>query len=279
MGNDGGSIPKRHELVKEAARKPTVSELKATALESLSHAWTHCQITDEKLDMEGVVSDCQGRLYNYESILQGLMPSSASDETDNEHKNRATFETTGIRSIRDVVRLQFKRGGSNGKGIVSCPVSMKEIGSKTKSVYLVPCGHAFAEAAIKEIQEEACPECSETFLQRDIIPILPTTEPEILRLNSRMEELRTLGLTHSLKKDKSLSKKKSKKDSTDKVEMNSSAASKTARGAKRKATEDQHRKVDKRISGINNPMAASIASKVLAEQDEQKRRRLAASGR
>ncbi|KAL5606495.1 hypothetical protein BROUX41_002901 [Berkeleyomyces rouxiae] len=275
MGNDGGSIPKRHELVKEAARNPTVSELKATALESLSHAWTHCQITDEKLDMENTVSDCHGRLYNYESVLQGLMPPATPDETNIENKTRSTFEATGIKSIRDVVRLQFKRGGSSRNGVWSCPVSMKGLGSKTKSVYLVPCGHAFAEAAIREIQEEACPECSEAFQRRDVIPILPTTESEILKLDKRMEDLQALSLTHSLKKDKSQAKKKSKKD---KIAKTGTVASE-ARGEKRKATEEPRSRTDKRISGINNPMAAAITSKVLAEQDEQKRRRLAASRR
>ncbi len=80
MGNDGGSIPKRRELVKSAARNPTVSELKATALESLSHAWSHDPLNSERLDMENPVSDWRGRLYNYETILKALMPS--DDEAD-----------------------------------------------------------------------------------------------------------------------------------------------------------------------------------------------------
>ncbi|KKA28457.1 hypothetical protein TD95_002578 [Thielaviopsis punctulata] len=277
MGNDGGSIPKRRELVQEAARNPTISELKATALESLSHAWTHCQVTDEKLDMENAVSDHQGRLYNYESILSALMPSASTDEADREHKTQTTFQATGIKSIRDVVRLQFKRGGSNGKGAWSCPVSMKELGPTSKSVYLVPCGHVFAEVAIKEITEDNCPECSQAFERRDVIPILPTTESEVAKLLKRMEELKALGLTHSLKKDKSTSKKKSKKDRVEKVKAGSDALSAESRGQKRKATDDLP-KLDKRMSGINNAMAAAITSKVLAEKDKEKRRR-AASGR
>jgi len=63
MGNDGGSIPKRRELVKNAARAPTTSELKATALESLSHAWAHCALSGEFLDVDTLVSDWRGRRY------------------------------------------------------------------------------------------------------------------------------------------------------------------------------------------------------------------------
>lgn len=32
-----------------------------------------------------------------------------------------------------------------------CPVSRKELGPGTKAVYIVPCGHAFAETAVREV--------------------------------------------------------------------------------------------------------------------------------
>ncbi len=111
MGNDGGSIPKRRELVKEAARLPTVAELKATALESLSHAWATDPVSSEPLDLENAVSDWRGRLYNYETILKGLIPSGeladgGGDDGDDAaaDNGEVTFVSTGIRSLRDVVR-------------------------------------------------------------------------------------------------------------------------------------------------------------------------------
>lgn len=273
MGNDGGSIPKRRELVKEAARTPTVSELKATALESLSHAWAHDPLTSQKFDMENIVSDWRGRIYNYESILNALMPSEDTDEAPplvngNGESPELRFSTTGIKSLRDVVKLRFKRyapPGTNGKEIWACPVTLKELGPSTKAVYLVPCGHVFAEAALKQIQEEPCPECSEPFQARDVIPILPTDNAEVEKLAVRLEELKASGLSHSLKKDKSASKKKRKagENGEEKVEKKKEKKSKDA--------------IASRVSGINNPMTASLTAKVLAEQDERnKRRKLAA---
>lgn len=257
MGNDGGSIPKRRELVKNAARAPTVSELKATLLESLGHAWEHCSLNGAHLDLGSVVSDWRGKLYNYESILNGLMPSDEPAET--------TPASLGIRSLRDVVKVRFSKNGEKW----ACPISMKEMGPGTKSVYLVPCGHAFAEVAMAEIQETTCPECGEDFSRDNIIAILPTLEKEVERLQKRIEDLRASGLAHTLKKDKS-EKKKKRKGAELTGEENTNADDK---GSKRGQTSQATKNVDSRISGINNPMAASLTAKVLAEQDERNKRR------
>ncbi|KAG5980719.1 hypothetical protein E4U55_003720 [Claviceps digitariae] len=251
MGNDGGSIPKRSELVKNAARTPTVSELKATALESLIHAWTHCALSGSSLEMETAVSDWRGRLFNYEAILNGLMPTDESAE-------ETTPASFGIKSLKDVVRVKFSKSG----GKWACPISMKEMGPSTKAIYLVPCGHAFAEIAITEIQENSCPECGEKFDKENAIPILAATENDVQRLGKRLQTLREKGLTHSLKKDKSERKNKKKRKECDMAESDDKAK-----------TVHTKTGVDSRISGINNPMAASLTAKVLAEQDEMKKRR------
>jgi len=285
MGNDGGSIPTRRELVKEAARAPTVSELKATALENLSHAWTHDPLTLEPLDMENVVSDWRGRLYNYESILKGLVPGGVDKDDaaapSNGESPGLSFAAAGIKSLRDVVKLKFRRyspPGTKGKDIWACPVTLKELGAATRAVYLVPCGHVFAETAIKQIQEEVCPECSEQFQKSDIIPILSTEKSDLDFLSSRIEKLRARGLTHSLKKDKSSSKKKRKAEET-----NGNGEIKTAETREPRQEQEMAGKPPSQsdiTSRINNAATASLTAKVLAEQDERnKRRKLAATAK
>jgi hypothetical protein len=299
MGNDGGSIPTRRELVKSAARAPTISEMKATALESLAHAWTHDPLTSDALDMDNVVSDWRGRLYNYETVLKNLMPSDDggvdgnNDQTTpptlvntaNGDWQELTFASTGIKSLRDVVKLKFKRYKPAGeKEIWACPMTLKELGLATKAVYLVPCGHVFSEVAIKTIQEDVCPECSEKFKADDVMPILPTDKAEVERLVRRIESSRETGLTHSGKKDKSQGKKKRKAEEGAGGEGDKKKKNKDAHAdAKRK--EGGHGSLGKddddissRVSGINNPMTASLTAKVLAEQKEHnKRRKLAAA--
>ncbi|KAK3316632.1 Rtf2 RING-finger-domain-containing protein [Apodospora peruviana] len=292
MGNDGGSIPTRRELVKSAARNPTVSELKATAHESLDHAWNHDPLTSEQLDMDNVVSDWRGRLYNYESILKALMPSDTSnpeldgdDDTTppalvNGESSELSFAATGIKSLRDVVKLKFKRyapPGTKGKEVLACPVSLKELGaSNTKAVYLVPCGHVFADVAIRQLPEDerVCPECSEPFKLDDAIPILPTDKAEVHRLAARLEDLKTKGLAHSLKKDKGSGKKKRKAEAP----PNGDGNAKVGKEAKKQASKASKADISSRVSGINNAMTASLTARVLAEQEERnKRRKLAAA--
>ncbi|KAL2759916.1 hypothetical protein ACRALDRAFT_1067400 [Sodiomyces alcalophilus JCM 7366] len=272
MGNDGGSIPTRRELVKSAARAPTISEMKANALESLAHAWAHDPLTSEPLDMDNVVSDWRGRLYNYETILRSLMPSDEQPSPDaptDPPSNGAgpTFASTGIRSLRDIVKLKVTCSGDKGTDVRICPISLKKLGPATKAVYLVPCGHVFADVAIKEIREELCPECSEPFKSENVVPILPADKADVKRLEQRMEKLRAAGLTHALKKDKSNKKKRKAKGT---AEGDSS-------GEKRHATEEAVKPAKKdapsKTSGINNPMAASLTAKVLAEQEEMSKRR------
>jgi hypothetical protein len=279
MGNDGGSIPKRRELVKEAARAQTVSELKATALESLSHAWTQDPLSSEPLDMENVASDWRGRLYNYESILKGLVPSGDADE-EQANGHDMTFASTGIKSLRDIVRLRFKRykpAGSKEKETWACPVSLKELGPSTRAVYIVPCGHVFAEVAIKEItdQEHNCPECSEPFEEQDIMPILPTEEADLEKVTKRADDLRARGLTHSKKKDKSDKKKKRKAGDKEGDGPDGAKNGDAENGRPPKA--QKAAKSD--APSINNPMAATLTARVMAEQAERDRRRKLASVR
>ncbi len=63
-----------------------------------------------------------------------------------------------IKSLRDVVEVRFgveeaeEAGGSEASSTkLVCPVSGKTLGPGVKAVYLVPCGHAFAESAVREM--------------------------------------------------------------------------------------------------------------------------------
>ena len=233
--------------------------------------------------MDTIVADWRGRLYNYETILKALMPADSSVDAEddstppalvNGDSGELVFALTGIKSLRDVVKLKFKRyspPGNKGKEISACPVSLKELGASTKSVYLVPCGHVFAEVAIRQIQEDEmiCPECSEPFEPENAIPIFPTDKAEVQRLTTRLDNLRAKGLSHSLKKDKSAGKKKRKADAAN----GDNKVEKKAKKGDKEGSNPPKSDVSSRISGINNPMTASLTAKVLAEQEEHNKRR------
>ncbi|KAI0534322.1 Rtf2 RING-finger-domain-containing protein [Xylaria digitata] len=294
MGNDGGSIPKRRELVKEAARLPTASELKATALESLTHAWSTCPISSEPLDPHNTVSDARGRLYNYESVLRCLMPSAGVNDSSDERQSQEAveFARSGIRSLKDIVKLRFSiRKDENRGEIRSCPLSMKELGAAIRAVYVVPCGHVFTEIVMKELlaaensspdaapeKTSHCPECSEVFLVRDMVPVLPIDESDVGKCAARIEELRALGLAHNLKKDKTAGGKKKRKA----AEEEGGKSHENVMNGNKPVQKDKKQKRDRGdiSSRINNSMTATLTAKVLADQDERnKQRKLAASVR
>ncbi|RKF63104.1 Replication termination factor 2 [Erysiphe neolycopersici] len=247
MGNDGGSIPRRVELVKEAARKPNTSELKATRLEAQTHAWKICPLSNQPLAAP-IVSDYTGALYNKDAVLEKLLPSEGE-------KNDIDILQGRVTSLKDVVEVHFTVIKEEDEERRLCPITSKELGPNTKAVYLVPCGHTFSEIAIREIKSDRCIECNEEYTPENIINILPSTPEEISKLSIRMCKLKQAGLTHSLKK-MSGSKKRKKKSTTTAV--------------KNSAVENSNPLIP---HGIKNATTASITSKVLEEQEERNKRR------
>lgn len=155
------SIPTRRELVKEAARNPTVTELKQSRLEKAEYGWTVDPLSKQAL-VRPVVSDALGRLYNKDSIIQFLLPS----DDDNNKTEWAEMLQGVVKSLRDAVEVRFEvdeERNERSNGIVrvekwKCPITNESLGPGSKAVYVVPCGHAFSESVIKEISEEKCPQ-------------------------------------------------------------------------------------------------------------------------
>jgi hypothetical protein len=157
MGNDGGSIPTRRELVKSAPTAPNVSQLKASALEKLAYLWSTCPLSRQPL-REPIVSDWGGGLYNKDAVLRFLLEGEAIEEAERREKE----EVLGgrVRGLKDLVEVKFME--SKGEGTVNveeqmwvCPVTGKVLGAQVKAYYLVPCGHVFSEEGIKETRSGA----------------------------------------------------------------------------------------------------------------------------
>jgi hypothetical protein len=263
MGNDGGSIPTRRELVKEAARTKTTSEVKETQHEQQEYYWTTDPISREPL-AQPVVSDSSGKLYNKATILEYLVEGARREDAD-------VITQGAIKSLKDVVEVKFdidseameKADGKVKREIWKCPVTGDKLGPGSKAAYIVPCGHAFSGSAIKEVSGEKCLTCDSEYASNDIIPILPIADTDIARLSLRVKTLQEKGLSHSLKKA-SGGKKRKKKDDTVADEVEPSSKS---NGASKKNERSAS-------NGINNSSTASLAAKVLQEQEHAKKRRL-----
>jgi hypothetical protein len=174
-----------------------------------------------------------------------------------------------------------------------CPITSKELGAHTKAVYIVPCGHAFSEAAIKEVADDTCLQCSESYDTENIIPVLPLAKEDIAQLAERKQRLKDQGLTHSLKK--APGGKKRKKDTvtrsvdTTRAAIDADRAGTPATGkAKKVSTNNEADVLTKNSSasapqsksgtatplgGIKNAATASLTARVLDEQEEKNKRR------
>ncbi|KAL4788244.1 Rtf2 RING-finger-domain-containing protein [Aspergillus varians] len=287
MGNDGGSIPTRRELVREAARNPTTAQLKETLREMQEHLWTMCPLSHKQL-MRPIVSDCAGNLYNKDAILKFLLP---GDEIEGISSKADCEEILAgrVKGLRDVVEVKFEidtdAAGENTKlekreGWI-CPVTAKPLGPSVKSVYLVPCGHAFSEEATRQLKGDKCLQCNEPYTEDNIIPILPTKEDDKQKLIARSQRLAEQSLTHSLKKAPGSKKRKNKgngdstaasETKTPNVESTSKSSTlpKSTPGTSRSNTSTP---TPSAPNGIKNAATAMLTARVLEEENEKKKRR------
>ena len=158
MGNDGGSIPTRRELVKEAARDLSTTQVKEIQTEQQEHYWSTCALSHQPLSLP-VVSDALGTIYNKDAVIDHLLAAAQEDKQVLDAKGEAFKDR--LRSLRDIVEIKFQLQDGEEKASTTrqtwvCPVTGKILGPGVKAVYLVPCGHAFAESAIKEMGGESC---------------------------------------------------------------------------------------------------------------------------
>lgn len=164
MGNDGGSIPTRRELVKSSAAALSTTQVKEIQTEQQEHYWSTCALSHQQLRLP-VVSDALGTLYNKDEVLDYLLDvGKEGGEVDKgELEKRGEAFKDRLRSLRDVVEMQFQTEGAGGSQRWVCPVTGKVLGPGTRAAYLVPCGHAFADSVFKEMPGDVCLQVCSTY--------------------------------------------------------------------------------------------------------------------
>ncbi|KAL9129110.1 MAG: hypothetical protein Q9217_002353 [Psora testacea] len=266
MGNDGGSIPTRRELVKEGAKDLTTTQVKEIQTEQQEHYWATCALSHEPLS-QPVVSDGLGTLYNKAAVLSHLLAIAREDiDRDTLIKKGEAFNDR-LRSLKDVVEVKFHidNAATTAYARWICPVTNKVLGPGTKAIYLVPCGHAFAEGVVREVQDKTCLQCDLPYTQDSIITILPTSQAEKDRLQQRLQRLKADGLTHSLKKTSGSGKKRKNAGSVE-TDVRVEEFSK-------KYGEPESVGALPKTEGIKNSDTASLTANVLAEQEDRNKRR------
>lgn len=202
MGCDGGTIPRRDELVR-TKQKPEQKDKTA----DLAAKWKHCAITQDPL-REPIMACELGRLYNKESALEFLI-----DRT--KFECAPSFEH--LRGLKDLKQLNLteNRNFSSAKSEKGdayidtqdakyiCPVVGLEMNGMYKFSFLWSCGCVLSERALKEVKGNTCHKCGKAFTENDIVTLNGTDE-EVEELRARMDERR---LQQKLEKKAKKSKK------------------------------------------------------------------------
>ncbi|CAH8518249.1 unnamed protein product [Schistosoma mattheei] len=141
MGGDGGSIPRRDDLVKPK-KKQEVAEREAANMA----LWKHCALTQDPL-RQPVVSCLLGRLYNKESVINKLLSKSNGDGFSDH-----------IKKLRDVKELRLSSTSSDHQEpqVFYCPVTGLEMSGIYPFVYLWSCGCVFSRKALTEVSSNLC---------------------------------------------------------------------------------------------------------------------------
>lgn len=181
MGCDGGTIPRRDELVK-VKQKPEQKDKDA----ELVALWRCCALTQDLLQ-EPVVTCHMGKLYSKMALIEALLDRS-SLPTEFRH----------IRTLKDIKNLNLTKNREyksedKKEGAVDhrlapyiCPVLGLEMSGKFRFVALWSCGCVFSERAYKEIGTKNCHKCTKPFEDEDVVILNPTTEEEIELMKTRM---------------------------------------------------------------------------------------------
>ncbi|RKP18496.1 DUF602-domain-containing protein [Rozella allomycis CSF55] len=182
MGCDGGSIPKRCEMIRTKAKeKQENPEPQTTA------KWHFCALSKERLN-QPIVSCSLGRLYSKESLIKYLL----GKETYGDGETVAGH----VRSLKDVTELKLtanplyeKQASNDGYEVIVaqfiCPITRKEMNGSSRFLYYRPCGCVVSEKGANELlvekeKTEKCPVCGVDVSGQ--VPLNATAEEQKLLL-------------------------------------------------------------------------------------------------
>jgi len=203
MGCDGGSIPRRDELVKlkKKQEKPDPNEVERIK-------WSSCAISKEPLK-EPIVADELGFLFNKEAVIRNLLEKTM----DESFKHiRSLKDLTPVRFTPNPALAEKEKSGDDTIAPFICPITLIEVGHHRFSL-IKSCGCVLSERALREIPSPTCLQCGTPFTNSDVIPLNPSEKERVglKKLMLEHHESEKLEKRES-RKEKSESKKEKKRD-------------------------------------------------------------------
>jgi hypothetical protein len=164
MGNDGGSIAKRIDLVKEKTK-----EVRKDTVAISQNRSRYCAISNNQLTPP-IVGCRLGYLYNKEALLSCLINKTMPTTFDH------------ICKLKDVKNINATENSNKQSPYpLICPLTAVEYNGLTRFVFLWSCGCLMSERSLGKTNEAGktyCPLCSSEYQDKDVV-LLNLTPEEI----------------------------------------------------------------------------------------------------
>uniref|UniRef100_A0A914GTF0 Replication termination factor 2 n=1 Tax=Globodera rostochiensis TaxID=31243 RepID=A0A914GTF0_GLORO len=186
MGADGGTIPKRCELVRKKKKKEKIEKSYEAATK-----WRTCQLSQQPLK-KPIVCCKLGRLYNKEAVLEAKLNKTLS-------KNKATEHIHAFADVKELKLADNRAWKDNGpeKGDIYidmnespwvCPITALPMNGVNVFFVNWKCGCVFSEKAHNELKTNSCYGCGGPMDEGQFIKLYP--EEELFRIyQQRLDEL------------------------------------------------------------------------------------------
>lgn len=276
MGCDGGTHPKRDELVRQK-KKPEQKDKNAANMAK----WRHCALKHEALQRP-IVMDSHGLLYNKDAILEYII-----DRTQFEHGPSHVRKLKDVKELNLTENPSFKSNHSDlgteyldvYSSPFTCPLTGLEMNGKYKFCALWTCGCVMSDRALRTVNGQtnkattsteklSCPSCGQEYSNDDVLILNPEDE-DIVLMDQRRE--RVANSASNQKKSNSSTKRKiadndeeasGQKNKTEKIEADNPAVVSASKKSKSEAVPMKTSKVA--------PVQGSKSGAASIQQDPQK---------
>nr|XP_002125002.1 protein RTF2 homolog [Ciona intestinalis] len=200
MGCDGGTIPKRHELVRTKQKSETTEKQV-----ELDMKWKYCVLTNQLLT-EPIVACELGRLYNKDAVIEYLLD-----------KDKDKPKMDHIKGLKDLHTLVLTKNPSwdnkaeKGDSYIDtnaakyiCPVAGIEMNGRYSFSYIGSCNCVLSDRALKQVRDNVCPVCCKQYTVDDVI-VINGNEEQVSKLEEKLlkrKEMKSKNGKTKKKKDK-----------------------------------------------------------------------------
>ncbi|CAJ0564934.1 unnamed protein product, partial [Mesorhabditis spiculigera] len=173
MGADGGTIPKRCELVPKKKKTEKIEKAVKNAVR-----WKNCQVSQQPLK-KPIIACRFGRLYNKDAVIEAILNKTIA-KVENTAHIKGTKDFQGVAPHR---QQGFQHGRVKGDGYQDlnvtpyiCPITTAPMNGNQNFVVNWKCGCVFSEKALNEIKTDACHGCNGPISADDMVVLYPDDE-------------------------------------------------------------------------------------------------------